>query len=308
MNAIDTLISALEGSPEVRPGTAPTLVSEALAEVRADERTRTLGELIHVAEEFSGHVTVQELRRMAAAGQAPAPQPETTPECRECEHPAHRPSDCTEQRDGDDCACSAGQTPAPDLTPIPLSWDRLVMHPAGEDDHTIVACMTDDGRPAALFLDDEHREALGLQLVDPDGEGETAPQPKAAPTVPATEYRVRADGRTDLLVRREPNGTRWAIIEAVSDRGVRRARTPDGWDMVYLLGGDELFAWPDAASAVAEAQRVLGITSAALPAAAQAVCPVCQNPGCCCRCFGKTPRPDCPHQNASEAPEAGDVR
>ena len=58
-------------------------------------------------------------------------------------------------------------------------------------------------------------------------------------------------------MRREPNGTRWAIIEAVSDRGVRRARTPDGWDMVYLLGGDELFAWPDAASAVAEAQRGL---------------------------------------------------
>lgn len=59
-----------------------------------------------------------------------------------------------------------------DSTPIPLRWDRLVMHPAGEDEHTIVACMTDDGRPAALFLDDEHREALGLQLVDPDPDGD----------------------------------------------------------------------------------------------------------------------------------------
>jgi hypothetical protein len=45
------------------------------------------------------------------------------------------------------------------------------MHPNdAEDDQTIVACMTDDGRPAALFLDDEYREALGLQLVDPDGD------------------------------------------------------------------------------------------------------------------------------------------
>lgn len=26
------------------------------------------------------------------------------------------------------------------------------------------------------------------------------------------------------------------------------------------------------------------------------VCPVCQKPGCCCSCFGKTPRTDCPHQ------------
>lgn len=59
-----------------------------------------------------------------------------------------------------------------DTTPIPLHWDRLVMHPnSSDDDQTVVACMTDDGRPAALFLDDELREALGLMLVDPDGEG-----------------------------------------------------------------------------------------------------------------------------------------
>lgn len=56
-----------------------------------------------------------------------------------------------------------------DTTPITLHWDRLVMHPKGsDDDQTIVACTTEDGRPAALFLDDEHREALGLQLVEPD--------------------------------------------------------------------------------------------------------------------------------------------
>lgn len=63
--------------------------------------------------------------------------------------------------------------PPGDLTPIPLHWDRLVMHPDGsQDDHTIVCCATDNGQPAALFLDDEHREALGLQLLLPDGDGE----------------------------------------------------------------------------------------------------------------------------------------
>ncbi len=30
------------------------------------------------------------------------------------------------------------------------------------------------------------------------------------------------------------------------------------------------------------------------------ICPVCQRPGCCCRCFGKTPRPDCQHQAITE--------
>jgi hypothetical protein len=54
-----------------------------------------------------------------------------------------------------------------DLTPIPVHWDRLVMHPSGEDTDTVVCCKTDSGHPVALFLDDELREALGLQLVDP---------------------------------------------------------------------------------------------------------------------------------------------
>lgn len=56
-------------------------------------------------------------------------------------------------------------------TPITAHWDRTVIHPeADPDDDTIVCCLTDDGRPVALFLDDEHREALGLLLVDPEGE------------------------------------------------------------------------------------------------------------------------------------------
>ncbi|WP_328336830.1 hypothetical protein [Streptomyces violaceus] len=66
--------------------------------------------------------------------------------------------------------------PVPD--PIPARWDRTVIlpeHPNGDlDGQTIVCCIADDDtkRPIGLFLDDEHREALGLLLVDPNGEDE----------------------------------------------------------------------------------------------------------------------------------------
>ncbi|MFD0408606.1 hypothetical protein [Kitasatospora sp. NPDC127116] len=53
--------------------------------------------------------------------------------------------------------------------PIVANWDRMVIHPTDPAEPTIVCCRTDDGTPVALFLDPEHREALGLQLVDPDG-------------------------------------------------------------------------------------------------------------------------------------------
>lgn len=65
-----------------------------------------------------------------------------------------------------------------DGTPIPARWDRTVIHPehpnGDNNGDTIVCCIANDGtkRPIGLFLDDEHREALGLLLVDPDGEDE----------------------------------------------------------------------------------------------------------------------------------------
>ena len=61
---------------------------------------------------------------------------------------------------------------------IPARWDRTVIHPDAPngdiDGQTIVCCIADDGtnRPIGLFLDDEDREALGLQLVDPNGTGD----------------------------------------------------------------------------------------------------------------------------------------
>ncbi|MFH8380668.1 hypothetical protein ACH4E7_06960 [Kitasatospora sp. NPDC018058] len=55
------------------------------------------------------------------------------------------------------------------MDPITIRWNRTIL-PTAPGDDTIVCCLTDDGQPVALLLDDEHREALGLQLIDPDGE------------------------------------------------------------------------------------------------------------------------------------------
>jgi len=56
------------------------------------------------------------------------------------------------------------------MDPLIVSWNRTVIHPNPKTpgDPTVVCCLTDDGQPVALLLDDEYREALGLQLVDPD--------------------------------------------------------------------------------------------------------------------------------------------
>lgn len=51
---------------------------------------------------------------------------------------------------------------------------------------------------------------------------------------------------------------------------------------------------PQSPETAAETER-LRARVAELEQQATPVCPVCQNPGCCCRCFGKSPRPDCGH-------------
>jgi hypothetical protein len=56
------------------------------------------------------------------------------------------------------------------MDPLIVRWDRLVIHPKKSSEDTIVCCLTEDGQPVALLLDDELREALGLLLVDPNPE------------------------------------------------------------------------------------------------------------------------------------------
>lgn len=56
-----------------------------------------------------------------------------------------------------------------DLTSEPLAagWDNVVEHPHDPAEDTLVCCVTTDGIPIALWLDDGHREALGGSLSDP---------------------------------------------------------------------------------------------------------------------------------------------
>lgn len=84
-----------------------------------------------------------------------------------------------ERRVGHDGPCgpdrddAGGTTTQPaDTTPLIIHWDRLVMGPShsADDEITLVACRTEDGRPAALMLDDEHRQDLGEQLLTPLGD------------------------------------------------------------------------------------------------------------------------------------------
>lgn len=60
--------------------------------------------------------------------------------------------------------------------PLHITWDRTVIHSTEPGDDTIVCCLDQHGHPIALFLDDDLREALGLQLLLPDGDGEVDPQ------------------------------------------------------------------------------------------------------------------------------------
>lgn len=191
MTAIDTLIRALEISPEVRRGTAHQLVAQVRAEMRSATLTEAADAVIRATAQNRVEypdVEAMETRRMGMRAAERI--------VRSLDAPA----------------------PAPDLTPIPLRWDRLVMHPAGEDDHTIVACMTDDGRPAALFLDDEHREALGLQLVDPDGDGETAPRVPDALAARLRTLHYEVDGSPDRGGSCIEDGQNWpcATIRALT--------------------------------------------------------------------------------------------
>jgi hypothetical protein len=83
--------------------------------------------------------------------------------------------------------------PALDTTPLAIHWDRTVIHPdADPTDNTIVCCLvTDTRQPVALLLNDEHREALGLLLVEPDDPD--APAPDADDEVMRTVRRAIVD-------------------------------------------------------------------------------------------------------------------
>ncbi|KUN37742.1 hypothetical protein AQJ30_15780 [Streptomyces longwoodensis] len=62
---------------------------------------------------------------------------------------------------------------------------------------------------------------------------------------------------TPLIVRLDPayDGTQWAVLHDPGDSMVRRAWTPDGWQMAWSLAHDETYCWPDPETARAQAKR-----------------------------------------------------
>lgn len=133
-----------------------------------------------------------------------------------------------------------------DLTPITVHWDREVWPPTGEDTDTIVCCKTDSGHPVALFLDDELREALGLQLVDPDPDSEQ----------PATEtpFFQRDHIYTNGTGFTAPEDTTLFLVEHVTrhpERGHLRAigwirgGAPGATSHGFFRDEDEFHGWTD---------------------------------------------------------------
>ncbi|MEU4348270.1 hypothetical protein [Streptomyces sp. NPDC023838] len=57
----------------------------------------------------------------------------------------------------------------PAAMPLAVFWDRFVMGPSGDtdDENTLIPCMSADGQPVALVLDDELRLRLAVQLAGP---------------------------------------------------------------------------------------------------------------------------------------------
>jgi hypothetical protein len=72
----------------------------------------------------------------------------------------------------------------------------------------------------------------------------------------ATEFRISEPGY-GLYVRRAPGTTGYGVMEARrTDKG-RRVWTTSGWQYGAILSDSELFCWPDAQTAVAEARRIM---------------------------------------------------
>jgi len=75
-------------------------------------------------------------------------------------------------------------------------------------------------------------------------------------TAQATEFRLWEPGY-GLYVRRAPGAAAFGVLEARrTDKG-RRCWTTAGWQYSAVLSDKELFCWPDAQTAVAEARRVM---------------------------------------------------
>jgi hypothetical protein len=89
------------------------------------------------------------------------------------------------------------------------------------------------------------------RVAELEGQTETATEFRLLPAPPAY---------TPLIVRRDPayDGTRWAVLHDPGDLAVRRAWTAEGWEMAWASSAEEIFCWPNAETALAQARRAQG--------------------------------------------------
>lgn len=117
--------------------------------------------------------------------------------------------------------------------PVVLRWDRGVTHlPDGGAD--VQCIVTDTGAGALLTLDAEHREALGLMLLDPDGEDTTdeygirivgkdisnedvLEQSDSLSASQARLHGYRENWPTAVLMRRQILGSEWVPVDDNGD-------------------------------------------------------------------------------------------
>ncbi|GGZ72953.1 hypothetical protein ACFOOM_01200 [Streptomyces echinoruber] len=152
--------------------------------------------------------------------------------------------------------------PQPADRPVPLPDAVTAAHDAAVA-HAVACGTCWPGARLAEMCDAGQRAALaGLAgqaaKVLAGGQGEARKRLEDLEGL-VTEYRLppAPPAYTPLIVRRDPayDGTRWAILHDPGDSTVRRAWTADGWEMAWSLTHQEVFCWPDAETALAQARR-----------------------------------------------------
>lgn len=333
--ALEALLAALAGSPEIRNrAEAQRLATQYRSEVLAEaadvahcEGDRLYDDTGQKAAEAAWGVS-DLLRSLAAAGQAPAPQPEppvygdgfNRVYCHGCRPANHIPLAWRDIAPGEVCATcrrdlvdaakarsrKLDAAPQPVTAPDPLAYGpRGYRCGCGKNAHSNLVPCAEDGPSAeptrelherimralleadtyALLEKRTDRERFAAAVLDALGKdtGDRDQRPAGESTQPdaallahvaaleslaadATEYRLMPPGygRTPVVVRRDPayDGTAWAVIHDPGDRAVRRAWTRSGWEMTAVLAHGELFCWPTAETAIAEARTALTMPGA----------------------------------------------
>lgn len=112
---------------------------------------------------------------------------------------------------------------------------------------------------AYMAVADAEQKALANDWAHSVASSDAAIRRLRAQLTDATEFRLTPapPAYTPLIVRRDPayDGSRWAVLHDPGDIAVRRTWGVEGWEMAWASSHDEIFCWPDAETALAQARR-----------------------------------------------------